>query len=63
MQACLPLCALSGCDSVAATYGFEKANAIDVARKGYTLDLLGQSMADIDKVVKEATIAIAACHG
>ena len=32
-------------DSVAATYGLGKTNAIAVVRKGYTLDLLGQLMA------------------
>ena len=59
----LHLHALTGCDSVAATYGLGKTKAITVARKGYTLDLLGQSMADIDKVVKQATVFIAACYG
>ena len=39
-----------------------KTKAITVARKGYTLDLLGQPMADIDKVVKQATVFIAACY-
>ena len=54
---------IHGCDSVAATYGLGKTKAITVARKGYTLDLLGQPMADIDKVVKQATVFIAACYG
>ena len=61
IPAILPLRALTGCDSVAATYGLGKTKAITVARKGYTLDLLGQPMADIDKVVKQATVFIAAC--
>ena len=55
-----PIHALTGCDSVAATCGTGKANTIDAARKWYTWDLLGQPMAYIDKVVKEATIFIAA---
>ena len=63
IPAILPLHALTGCDSFAATYGLGKTEAITVARKGYTLDLLGQPMADIDKVVKQATVFIAACYG
>ena len=62
IPAILPLHALTGCDSVAATWTL-KTKAITVARKGYTLDLLGQPMADIDKVVKQATVFIAACYG
>ena len=34
-----------------------------MVRKGYTLDLLGQPMADINTVVEEATIVIAAYNG
>ena len=40
-------------DSVAATYGIGKTNAIAMARNGYTLDLLGQLVTDSNKVVKE----------
>ena len=40
-------------DSVAATYGLGKTNAIAVARRGYTLDLLGQPMADIKRLSKK----------
>ena len=54
LYACLSM------DSVAATYGLGKTNAIAMARKGNTLDLLGQLVADINKVVKEATLFIAA---
>ena len=61
LQSCLSMHALTGCDSVAAIYGLGKTKTITVARKGYTLDLLGQPMADIDKVVKQATVFIAAC--
>ena len=46
--------ALTGCDSIEATYELRKT--ITVARKGYTLDLIGQPMADIAKFVKEATV-------
>ena len=45
-------------DSVEATYGHGKTNAITVAHLEYTLDLLGQPVADINKVVKEATLFI-----
>ena len=56
---------MHGLDSGAATHGLGKTNAIAVDRKGYTLDLLGQPMADvnINKVVKEATLFIAAYYG
>ena len=40
-----------------------KDKCIAVARTGYTLDLLGQPMADINMVVKEATLFIAAYYG
>ena len=53
---------LTGCDSVAATYGVGKTKAIAVARKGYKLEQLGQPMADMDNVVKEATTFMAACY-
>ena len=56
----LPCLSMQELDSVEATYGLGKTNAIMVARRGYKLDLLGQPMADITKVVKEATIFIAA---
>ena len=56
LYACLSM------DSVAATYGLGKTNAIAMARKGYTLDLLGQLVADINMVVKEATLFIAAYY-
>ena len=57
-----PIYARTGCNSVAATYRLGKTNAIAVIG-AYTLDQLGQPMADIDKVVKEATVFIAACYG
>ena len=59
----LPLHGLTGCDSVAATYGVGKTKAIALARKGYKLEQLGQPMADMDNVVKEATTFMAACYG
>ena len=57
MYACL---SMQEIDSVEATYGLGQINAIIVARRGHKLDLLGQPMADINKVVKEATHFIAA---
>lgn len=59
----LALHALTGCDSVAATYGIGKTKAIKVSRQGYTLDLLGQSKADLYDVVKQSTDFMAACYG
>ena len=38
----LPLHGLTGCDSVAATYGVGKTKAIAVARKGYKLEHLNK---------------------
>lgn len=59
----LALHALTGCDSVAATYGVGKKTAINVAEKGKKLDLLGQPNADIVKVTEQATGFMAACYG
>ena len=59
LYACLSMQEL---DSVEATYGLGKTNAIIVARRGCKSDLLGQPMADINKVVKEAIIVIAAYY-
>ena len=59
----LALHALTGCDSVAATYGVGKTKAIDVARKGYTLDELGKPLADIVDVTRQATAFMGACYG
>ena len=59
----LALHALSGCDTVAATYGVGKTKAIAVAQKGYKLDQLGQPTADTDKVLQQATEFMGACYG
>jgi hypothetical protein len=59
----LALHALTGCDSLAATYGVGKTTAIAVARKGHTLGQLGQPTADIIEVVKQSTAFMAACYG
>lgn len=63
MPEILALHALSGCDTVAATYGVGKTKAIAVAQKGYKLDQLGQPTADIDKVLQQATEFMGACYG
>ena len=59
----LALHALTGCDSVAATYGVGKTKAIAVARKGYTLDQLGKPLANIVEVTEQATAFMGACYG
>ena len=59
----LPLHALTGCDSVAAMYGIGKTKALAVARKGHKLHQLGQPMADMRLVIKEATEFMASCYG
>ncbi|KAG0725666.1 hypothetical protein GWK47_038169 [Chionoecetes opilio] len=59
----LALHALTGCDSVAATYEIGKTKAIAVARKGYTLDQLGKSLANIIEVTEQATAFMGACYG
>ena len=59
----LALHALTGCDSVAATYGIGKTKAIKVARQGHVLDQLGQSTADLTDVIKQSTDFMAACYG
>jgi 5'-3' exonuclease len=58
----LALHALTGCDSVAASYGIGKKTAITVVQKGYTLDQLGQLTADIANITKQATAVMAACY-
>jgi hypothetical protein len=51
----LALHAITGCDTVAGTYGNGKTKVITVSRKGYTLDQLGHPTADIVKVFEQAT--------
>ena len=55
--------ALSGCDSVAATYGIGKATAVKIAREGNKLVQLGDLSANITDVINEATCFMAACYG
>ena len=43
--------AISGCDTVAATFGIGNTTALKVAAKGYSLDLLGDVTADITQVI------------
>ena len=59
----LAIHALSGCDSVAATYGIGKTTALKTATKGLRLNLLGDLTVDIKQVVKQATEFMAACYG
>ena len=59
----LALHALSGCDTVAATYGIGKVTAISVAKKGLKLDTIGKINGDMEQVKKEATAFIVACYG
>lgn len=55
--------ALSGVDSVAATFGIGKTTVLKVAKMGYRLNLLGDKTADITQVIKQATDFMAACYG
>lgn len=59
----LALHAISGCDTVAATYGVGKVSAISVAKKGITLNSVGKVDCDLDQVEAEATTFIVACYG
>ena len=63
VPAILALHALTGCDSVAASYGIDKTKAIEVSRQGHALDQLGQSTADLADVVKQSTVLMAAYYG
>ena len=54
--------ALSGCDTVAATFGIGKTTALSVASKGHKLDLLGDVTANINKVTEQATSFMASCY-
>jgi len=63
VRSVLALHALTGCDSVAATYGIGKTKAIKVSRQGHALDQLDQSTADFTDVVKQSTDFMAACCG
>ena len=55
--------AISGCDSVAATYGIGKVTALTVASKAYRLDLLGDVVAQVTQVIEQAKEFMVACYG
>ena len=55
--------AISGCDSVAGTYGVGKTTAVKIASKGYRLNLLGDLTADFQKVEHQSMEFMAACYG
>ena len=59
----LALHALSGCDTVAETYGIGKTKAIAAAQKGYTLNQLGHPTTDMTKIIIQATTFMGACYG
>ena len=59
----LALHALTGCDTVAATFGVGKTKAVSVSEKGFSLDQLGQQAADMVKVIEQATKFMSACYG
>ncbi len=58
----LALHAISGCDTVAATYGVGKVTAISVAKKGLKLDTVGKVDGDMKQVETEAIAFMVACH-
>ena len=55
--------ALSGCDTVAATYGIGKPTAIKVAKRGKSLSLMGNVTAHLSDIASQATEFITACYG
>ena len=55
--------AITGCDTVAQCFGIGKATAIKCLKKGHCLHKLGETEANIDEVVAEATAFMAACYG
>lgn len=60
----LGLHAISGCDTVAATYGVGKLTALKVLWSGkYTLNHLGDRDAYLENVIDQATKFVLACYG
>ena len=53
--------AVTGCDTVAATYGIGKATAIKIAKKGFKLSSFGKLDAQIDIIENDALSFMAAC--
>ena len=54
--------ALSGCDTVAATYGIGKVKAVKAAKK-HTLTKVGKTESSVEEIVKEGTDFQATCYG
>ena len=56
----LAIDSLTGCDSVAPTYGVGKATAIAVTKKGFKL---GNTTVDVSEIRSQTTTFMAACYG
>ena len=59
----LAIHAISGCDTVAASYGIGKLTAVATSKKGFVLDSLGVIDAPWDHVEKEATHFMVGAYG
>ena len=55
--------ALSGCDTVAQSWGVGKGKVVKVLKAGHTLPSIGSVSASEADVVQEATSFMAACYG
>ena len=55
--------ALTGCDTVAATFGIGKATAINVAKRGFSLLSLGKLHSTTDQIGQQAVAFMSACYG
>lgn len=55
--------AITGCVTVAQCFGIRKGKAIKCVKNGYCLHKLGDITADIEDVISEATVFMAACYG
>ena len=58
----LPIHALSGCDTVAATYSIGKKTAV-IAAQGHTLTKIGKVESSIDEILIEATLYQCSLYG
>ena len=54
--------AISGCNSVAATYSIDKTTALTVVSEGYRLDLLVDVVAKMIQVTEQAKEFMGACY-
>ena len=54
---------LTGCDTVASTYGIGKATAVKVAKDGALLHSIGEQTSNLNDVQAQATSFMAKCHG